>query len=302
VRAELNQARSAQLEDDVLLKANARLAEGMLLSPANDNARYYYELMLAGDPQNTAARQGLNVVASKLVLQARSEIDAGNLDAAEALLDDASEIDASNPELTAAATALAGAREAIVRREQRAAQEQRRIEEANRQAAIEKEAAERRLAEQAAAEAAAQTVDEPVADTVDAVPASADASVTTKEAAGTAAKPVVEPPATAKAQVSPATAGDMAPVSISSLTRTRYVAPKFPRTAQRRNQSGWVDVVFTVTMDGSVKDLEIKESTPEGVFDNAALRAVEKWEFEPVIENGVLVEKRAGVRMMFAIE
>ncbi len=315
VRAELNQARSAQQEDDVLVKANARLAEGMLLSPANDNARYYYELMLADDPQNTAARQGLNVVASKLVLQARSEIDAGNLDSAEALLYDAGEIDASNPELTAAATALAGAREAIVRREQRAAQEQRRIEEANRQAAIEKEAAERRLAEQAAAEqaaaeaaaaqaAAAQTVDEPVADTGNAVPASADAAVTTKEAAGTAAKPVVEPPAEAKAQAStpPARAGDAAPVSISSLTRTRYVAPKFPRTAQRRNQSGWVDVVFTVAMDGSVKDLEIKESTPEGVFDNAALRAVEKWEFEPVIENGVLVEKRAGVRMMFAIE
>jgi len=38
------------------------------------------------------------------------------------------------------------------------------------------------------------------------------------------------------------------------------------------------------------------------VFDGAALRAVEKWEFEPVIENGVLVEKRAGVRMMFALE
>ena len=31
-------------------------------------------------------------------------------------------------------------------------------------------------------------------------------------------------------------------------------------------------------------------------------RAVEKWEFEPVIENGTAVEKRAGVRMMFALE
>ena len=86
------------------------------------------------------------------------------------------------------------------------------------------------------------------------------------------------------------------------MNRTRYVAPKFPRSAQRRGTSGWVDIVFTVAMDGSVKDLEVRESTPEGIFDSAALRAVERWEFEPVVENGVLVEKRAGVRMMFALE
>ena len=95
---------------------------------------------------------------------------------------------------------------------------------------------------------------------------------------------------------------DQAPISVSALSRTRYVAPKYPRTAQRRNLSGWVDVVFTVAMDGSVKDLEVRSANPEDVFDSAALRAVEKWEFEPVIEDGVLVEKRAGVRMMFALE
>ena len=82
VRAELNRARSAQEVGGVLGQANARLQEGNLLSPPNDNARYYYELLLASDPANTAARQGLDAVASKVVLQARAEIDAGNLDAA----------------------------------------------------------------------------------------------------------------------------------------------------------------------------------------------------------------------------
>ncbi len=60
--------------------------------------------------------------------------------------------------------------------------------------------------------------------------------------------------------------------------------------------------MFTVAVDGSVTNIEIRESTPPGVFDRAAIRAVEKWEFEPVIENGRPVEKRAGVRMMFALE
>ena len=60
--------------------------------------------------------------------------------------------------------------------------------------------------------------------------------------------------------------------------------------------------MFTVAVDGSVKDIDIRNSEPGDVFVNAAFKAVEKWEFEAVIENGLLVEKQAGVRMMFAIE
>ncbi|MEJ2274351.1 MAG: energy transducer TonB, partial [Woeseiaceae bacterium] len=66
--------------------------------------------------------------------------------------------------------------------------------------------------------------------------------------------------------------------------------------------TGWVDVIFTVTFDGTVKDVEIRESEPEGVFEHSATRAVERWEFEPIVENGTTVEKRAAVRMMFALE
>ena len=95
---------------------------------------------------------------------------------------------------------------------------------------------------------------------------------------------------------------EQTPVAISTLTRTKYVAPKYPRAAERRNLSGWVDVVFTVDIDGSTKDIEIMGSEPGEVFVNSATRAVERWEFMPVEENGQIVEKRAGVRMMFAIE
>jgi len=60
--------------------------------------------------------------------------------------------------------------------------------------------------------------------------------------------------------------------------------------------------VFTVTTVGSVKDIVIRNSEPGDTFVNAATKAVEKWEFEPVVENGTLVEKFVGVRMMFALE
>ena len=279
VTEELSTARSAQRVDAVLALANARLEEGDLLRPANDNARYYYDLVLSTDPGNTAASQGLNVVANKLVLQARSEIDAGNLNRAEAILADARAIDAASGELDAMVVALASAREAIVA-QQRATEERLRAEAERR--ASEEQAAEKSATEEADAKAAEKT----------------DAEDTTAEppaASGT------EDQLTAQEQAPPDTR-DVAPVSISTLVRTRYVAPKYPRAAQRRNQSGWVDVIFTVSMDGSVKDLEVRNSEPQDVFDTAALRAVEKWEFDPIFEDGVIVEKRAGVRMMFALE
>ena len=61
-------------------------------------------------------------------------------------------------------------------------------------------------------------------------------------------------------------------------------------------------MIFTVTTDGTVKDVEVRNSEPGDTFVNSAVRAVEKWRFEPIVENGRTVEKRAGVRMMFAFE
>jgi len=67
-------------------------------------------------------------------------------------------------------------------------------------------------------------------------------------------------------------------------------------------ESGWVDVMFTVAVDGTVKEVIVRGSTPEDLFVNSAVRAVERWEFEPYTHNGEIVEIQAGVRMMFALE
>ncbi|NND37337.1 MAG: hypothetical protein HKN81_09415, partial [Gammaproteobacteria bacterium] len=89
IAEELSSARATQRADEVLALANARIEEGALLNPPNDNARYYFELALSNDPGNAVARQGLSVIAGKLVLSARDEIEAGRFDAAEAMLADA---------------------------------------------------------------------------------------------------------------------------------------------------------------------------------------------------------------------
>ncbi len=327
VEAELGAARNTRQAGEVLALANARLEEGDLLTPANDNARYYYELVLTNDPGNTAARQGLTVVANTLVLQARSQIDGGNFSEAQNLLDDIRAIDPSNTELVAAEAALVNARNALAERQRQAeAERQREIErqaeaeriaEAERQAAEARAAAERAAAEQAAAEAAAaaavaeQASDDTSTEAASDVAGGATAASATSDGAA-AQGPATSAPVTSNAgAAAPPVASnsgqaeppaDSGPVAISSLRRIKYVAPKYPRAAERRNLSGWVDVIFTVSTDGTVRDVKVRDSEPGETFVSAAVRAVEKWEFEPIVENGRTVEKRAGVRMMFALE
>jgi protein TonB len=304
---ELANARSEQRVDETIALASARLEEGDLLSPANDNARYYYELVLSSDPSNTEARQGLNVIASKLVLQARSEIDAGNFDSAARTLANARAIDASNAELTSTESALQSARDAVAQRERQAAEararaEADRIAETERQAAAQRATDESRTAEQSAAAAATATAQTSVAAEPPAQAVTAPAESKAQAEDVSAARASEAPAQTVETPAQPVPVSEQQPVAISTLTRTKYVAPRYPRAAQRRGESGWVDIVFTVALDGTVKDVEARDSQPEGTFENAAIRAVEKWTFEPVIENGQAVEKRAGVRMMFALE
>jgi len=286
VDAELSTARSAQQTDDVLTKAAARLDSGDLLSPSNDNARYYYELVLSNDADNTAARQGLSVIAGKLAFQARTEIDNGDLRLAEDTLANARALDRENSEVAAATTALATTRAAI-------AEQQRRDENA-RQARADRLQAE----QQAEAERQAQAERQAEAERLETERQAAAAN-----AANPVANETTDEPATTVAQdVATEIRTDAVLTAVSSLNRIKYVAPKYPRSAERRNISGWVDVVFTVTTQGTVADVEVRNSEPGDIFNNSAVKAVEKWEFEPVVENGLIINKRAGVRMMFALD
>ena len=299
----------------MLAKATDRLESGDLLSPSNDNARYYFQLVLTNDTDNAAARQGLGLIAGKLAFQARTEIDNGDLSLASDTLANARALDPTSGEVAAAAEALENKRAEIVRQE-------RLDEDADRQALANQQAAAERTAEAervAAAEQQAETerlAREQSLNNTDGQIASASPEPPTTSGSDSAggvigstsvalaanAEAKTEMPADKPLQEQPQSILDQQPTSISSLNRTKYSAPKYPRSAQRRNQSGWVDVVFTVTTDGTVKDVDVRKSEPGETFDSAAIKAVEKWEFEPVVESGVIVEKRAGVRLMFALE
>ena len=92
-----------------------------------------------------------------------------------------------------------------------------------------------------------------------------------------------------------------AQVRTADLKRTRYVAPVYPRAALEDNVSGEVRVRITVDAEGKVTDTVILESTPAGVFDDAALAAVRRWRFKPAEVDGRPVESSSIQSLLFRL-
>jgi protein TonB len=63
-----------------------------------------------------------------------------------------------------------------------------------------------------------------------------------------------------------------------------------------------VEVEFTITEFGTVEDPRVLASSPKGVFENSALRAIVRWKFKPKVENGVPVRfPRARYRLEYIL-
>jgi protein TonB len=88
----------------------------------------------------------------------------------------------------------------------------------------------------------------------------------------------------------------------SQLRTKKYVAPAYPSKALAEGVEGWVDLEFTVDTKGTVKDITVRRAVPTGPFEKAAVDALARWRFEPVIRDGTAVEQRTGVRVQFKLE
>ena len=79
------------------------------------------------------------------------------------------------------------------------------------------------------------------------------------------------------------------------------VAPQYPFRAQRRGIEGWVKVSLLITEQGTVQDVVVVAAEPQGVFDQAAIQAVNKWKFKPRIQDGKPVSVRAEQTVNFKL-
>ena len=88
-------------------------------------------------------------------------------------------------------------------------------------------------------------------------------------------------------------------VSASTLKRTHTVPPAWPESAA--GVEGWVLLRFTLLPNGTVTDVDVDESHPEGVFDASAVEALQQWKFETVERDGKKIAQRAEIRMKYAL-
>jgi len=70
--------------------------------------------------------------------------------------------------------------------------------------------------------------------------------------------------------------------------------PIYPQRALQRGEEGWVIVEYTVTVDGSTRDVTAPESSSP-VFTRAAIESAERYKYKPRIIDATPVEVR-GVR------
>jgi periplasmic protein TonB len=70
------------------------------------------------------------------------------------------------------------------------------------------------------------------------------------------------------------------------------INPDYPPRALSRGIEGWVQVQFTISETGSVIDATVVDSSPKNVFDDAAIKAITRWRYNPKVEGAVAVQRK----------
>jgi TonB family protein len=90
-------------------------------------------------------------------------------------------------------------------------------------------------------------------------------------------------------------------IPASELKLLKSVQPVYPARAQNSKTEGWVDVEFTVSESGKVKDAVARATSVPGIFDDAAVKAVSQWRYQPMLRDAKPVAVRTQIRIRFAM-
>jgi TonB family protein len=88
---------------------------------------------------------------------------------------------------------------------------------------------------------------------------------------------------------------------ISELNQLSSTTPEYPRIPLERGIEGWVDLEFVVTTAGLTEDITVTNASHDRYFRDEAIAAVAQWRFEPVIFMGQAISKRSYTRLAFVL-
>lgn len=251
----------AMSTSELLSEASQAIKEKRLLSPQGNNAFEFYLKVLDRQPDNQVAKEALREIFPFATSAAEQVINDGDFSEANREIQLLSRADPNNYTLTILRSKLDARTKVRAQLQQQQLLAQQQAEQQRQQQAAQARQAlldKQKQAAQAAALAKAAQQDQQAKQQQLAQQAQQD---TTKQA-------------------------DKPKVSIQQPVLVKYVKAIYPTRARRLQRDGWVEVEFTVGVDGSVSNAHVLESHPGHLFDHAALRAVTRWEFKPALRNG----------------
>jgi TonB family protein len=102
------------------------------------------------------------------------------------------------------------------------------------------------------------------------------------------------------AQAKQAAAGPQE-VSEADLTKLKAIELDYPPGALAKNIEGWVSLSYMVTAEGKVTGVKVLDSSPVGVFDAAAVRALARVRYKPMLQGGKPVAVTTKLRIAFRL-
>ena len=78
--------------------------------------------------------------------------------------------------------------------------------------------------------------------------------------------------------------------------------PPYPRLAIRRSYEGTAILSVEVLTDGSVREVQLLESSGHTILDRSAVKAVRKWRFKPGTKGGRPVTTRVRIPVVFRLK
>jgi protein TonB len=294
--------------------ARTRLAQDQVLSPPGDSALDYLKRAKALDPAAANVVALGEQVGAAVVAAAQFEIDAINLDRAEALLAEAQALGVADEQVVGLELSLVYARDTVARAEESRvlALAQARLREGylyvpEQDSALAHLLELKRLnPDHPGLRAVFDALAAEIRGVVEAALAAADwdraeAGIGALELSGAAVDDLS------------ALAGDLefgrsqeaflATASpASELNVLEFAPPTYPDRALTRGIQGWVDLEFVVDGEGLPQQVTVTGAEPEGEFENAALRAVSAYVYEPFERDGRRYERRVSLRVRFTLE
>jgi protein TonB len=82
---------------------------------------------------------------------------------------------------------------------------------------------------------------------------------------------------------------------------TLQKSPDYPPLAKKAGKSGKVVLQMKIGSDGRVSDVEVVSAEPEGLFETAAIEAIEKWRFQPAMVGGERVATIVKIPLKFEL-